>query len=48
MDVILVGLHPGRDHEAFVRVAALHRNLEEIQSLVPRKYRWLARGSWLG
>ena len=47
MDEILVGLHPARDHESFVRVAELHRNLEEIQSLVPRNYRCFERGSRL-
>jgi hypothetical protein len=35
----LFGLHPDRDHEAFARVAALHRELAEIQSLVPRNDR---------
>jgi hypothetical protein len=36
MDEILIGLNPRRDHESFVRVAELHRELEEIQSLTPR------------
>jgi hypothetical protein len=45
MDEVLIGLHPGRDHEAFVRATALHRRLEEIQSLMPREYRRLQRGS---
>src|SRR5947199_1022113 len=45
MDEVLIGLHPGRDCETFSRVAALHRELEEIQSLVPREFRWLQRRS---
>jgi hypothetical protein len=48
MDEVMLGLDPRRDHDAFRRVAALHRDLEEIQSLVPPKYRSLARGNWLG
>ena len=48
MDEVLIRLDPVREHEAFVRLAALHRDLEEVQSLVPSKYRSLARGSWLG
>ena len=43
MDEALVRLDPVREHEAFVRSAALHRDLEAIQSLVPSKYRSLAR-----
>jgi hypothetical protein len=39
MDEVLVRLDPGREHEAFVRLAALHRDLEQIQSLMPRKDR---------
>ena len=45
MDEVLIGLHPGRDCETFARVATLHRELEEIQSLVPREFRWLQRRS---
>jgi hypothetical protein len=48
MDEVLVRLDPVREHDAFVRLAALHRDLEAIQSLVPSKYRSLARGNWLG
>jgi hypothetical protein len=48
MDEVLISLDPVREHEAFVRLAALHRELEEVQSLVPSKYRSLARGDWLG
>lgn len=47
IDEILVSLDPRDDHEAFARVAALHRNLEEIQSRLPPKYRSLVRGSRL-
>jgi hypothetical protein len=36
IDEILLALHPTNDHDAFVRVAALHRQFEEIQSLIPR------------
>ena len=43
MDEALVRLDPVREHEAFARSAALHRDLEAIQSLVPSKYRSLAR-----
>jgi hypothetical protein len=43
IDEILIGLVPERDREPFVRVAGLHRELEEIQSLVPRSWRWLQR-----
>ena len=39
IDEVLIGLHPDRDHEAFSRVASLHRQLEEIQALVPREHR---------
>jgi hypothetical protein len=39
IDEVLLGLHPGRDHEVFARVAALHRELEEIQSVIPRDER---------
>jgi hypothetical protein len=39
IDEILLGLHPAQDHEAFVRVAGLHRQFEEIQSLIPRTER---------
>jgi transcriptional regulator NrdR family protein len=39
IDEILLGLQPDSDHEAFVRVAALHREFAEIQSLVPRNDR---------
>ena len=35
IDELLLRLHPARDHEAFVRVARLHRQFEEIQSLIP-------------
>jgi len=45
LDEILIGLSPGRDHDAFARVARLHRELEEVQSLTPREYRWLHRRS---
>ena len=45
IDEILIGLNPGRDHDAFARVARLHRELEEVQSLTPREYRWLHRRS---
>jgi hypothetical protein len=48
MDEVMLGLDPRRDHDAFRRVATLHRDLEEIQSLVPPKYRSLARGNGLG
>jgi len=48
MDEVLVRLDPVRENDAFVRLAALHRDLEAIQSLVPSKYRSLARGNWLG
>ena len=48
MDEALIRLDPVREHEAFVRSAALHRDLEAIQSLVPSKYRSLARENWLG
>ncbi len=48
MDEALIRLDPVREYEAFVRSAALHRELETIQSLVPSKYRSLARGSSLG
>jgi hypothetical protein len=48
MDEALIRLDPIREHEQFVRSAALHRELEAIQSLVPSKYRSLARGGWLG
>jgi hypothetical protein len=47
MDEALIRLDPVREHEAFVRSAALHRDLEEVQSLVPSKYRSLARGNGL-
>ena len=39
LDEVLIGLHPGRDHEAFARAAALHRTLEEIQSHLPPEWR---------
>src|SRR6476619_4076709 len=39
IDEILVGLHIGRDREAFAHAAALHRELEEIQSLILSEYR---------
>jgi hypothetical protein len=45
MDEVLIRLDPVREHEVFVRQAALHRDLEEVQSLVPSKYRSLARGN---
>jgi hypothetical protein len=45
IDEILIGLNPGRDHDAFARVARLHRELEEVQSLTPREYRWMHRRS---
>ena len=48
MDEVMLRLDPRRDHDAFRRVASLHRDLQEIQSLVPPKYRSLARGNWLG
>ena len=44
VDDVLIGLQPCRDCDAFVRVAALHRELEEIQSLVPRGRRRLQSG----
>jgi hypothetical protein len=39
IDEILIGLNPVLDHDVFARVAALHRELTEIQSLVPRNSR---------
>ena len=39
IDEVLVGLHPDKDHEVFVKVAGLHRQFEEIQSLIPRAER---------
>jgi len=48
MDEALVGIDPIREHAAFARLAALHSHLEEVQSLVPPKYRSLARGARLG
>jgi hypothetical protein len=39
IDELLLGLHPTNDHEAFARIAALHRQFEEIQSLIPRIHR---------
>jgi hypothetical protein len=39
MDVVLVALNPRRDHEAFVRAAALHRKLAEVQALLPKAFR---------
>jgi len=44
VDKVLIALQPRRDYEAFVRVAALHRELEEIQSLVPRARRSFQHG----
>ena len=41
MDEVLIALHPAREPDAFVGVTALHRKLEEIQSLVPRERRSL-------
>jgi hypothetical protein len=41
MDEVLIALHPSRDPDAFAGVTALHRKLEEIQSLVPRERRSL-------
>ena len=43
LDTVLVGLSPSRDSEAFGLVARLHRELEQIQALVPRQYRRLQR-----
>lgn len=43
IDEILIGLNPGPEHDAFARVALLHRELEEVQSLTPPDYRWLHR-----
>lgn len=43
IDDVLIGLSPGRDCDAFVRAAALHRELEQIQSMVPREHRRLQR-----
>lgn len=39
LDEILVGLDPAQDHEAFARVAELHRQFEDIQSVIPRSRR---------
>lgn len=39
LDDTLLGLDPWCDHETFVRAAALHRQLELIQSQVPQEYR---------
>jgi hypothetical protein len=39
IDEILLGLDLANDHDAFARVAALHRNFDEIQSLIPRIHR---------
>ena len=35
LDEVLVSLHPKHHPEAFARVAALHRELESIQTQVP-------------
>ena len=43
MDEILVMLNPRLDRGAYVQAAALHRALEEIQSLLPRQFRGLQR-----
>jgi len=39
IDEILLRLHPTNDHDAFATVAALHRQFEEVQSLIPRIHR---------
>lgn len=43
IDEVLVGLDPRREHESFVRAAQLHRELEAIQSRIPRECRWTGR-----
>jgi hypothetical protein len=43
IDEVLVALHPVGDSAAFGRVAALHRRLEAIQSIVPTAERSLYR-----
>ncbi len=48
MDEILIGLHPVRGALEFSRVAALHRELEEIQAALPQEWRRLARRSTIG
>jgi len=42
LDELLIGLDPGTDHEAFAHAAELHRNLELIQSKLPRRARSVA------
>jgi hypothetical protein len=39
MDEVLLGLDPIVNPEPFARAATLHRNLEEIQSRLPREFR---------
>lgn len=39
MDEVLLGLDPAEDPDAFARAAALHRTLQEVETLLPREYR---------
>ena len=39
MDEMLLGLDPTEDSDAFARAAALHRTLQEVESLLPREFR---------
>lgn len=39
MDEMLVVLHPARNGEEFAIVAALHRDLEQIQAAIPERHR---------
>jgi hypothetical protein len=43
MDDALIALDPRANCDAFARVAALHRDLEAIQALLPREFRRQSR-----